>query len=111
MITMQDQPLTKSFLFFLFLPLLSIAYEYQLLHQLYLQLSFLDLMMHMDLGNIICISFLKITISLGELLVNIFPLYIISPDVGSYSFNIVLPVVVLPQPDSPTRPKVSPLFI
>src|SRR5262245_55817538 len=32
----------------------------------------------------------------------------ISPDVGASSFMIIRPVVVLPQPDSPTRPTVSP---
>src|SRR5690242_9625625 len=32
----------------------------------------------------------------------------ISPEVGSISFMIIRPVVVLPQPDSPTRPTVSP---
>src|SRR5262245_50777177 len=34
-----------------------------------------------------------------------------SPDVGSSSFMIIRPVVVLPQPDSPTRPTVSPLLM
>src|SRR4051794_18154139 len=33
----------------------------------------------------------------------------ISPEVGSYSRVISRPVVVLPQPDSPTRPSDSPL--
>jgi hypothetical protein len=33
----------------------------------------------------------------------------ISPEVGFSSPTITLPIVVLPQPDSPTRPKVSPL--
>src|ERR1700687_5891932 len=31
-----------------------------------------------------------------------------SPEVGSISFMIIRPVVVLPQPDSPTSPTVSP---
>ena len=31
-----------------------------------------------------------------------------SPEVGVMSFMIIRPVVVLPQPDSPTRPTVSP---
>src|SRR6266436_1110786 len=36
------------------------------------------------------------------------PLTRISPAVGSISFRIALPAVDLPQPLSPTRPKVSP---
>jgi len=35
---------------------------------------------------------------------------IILPEVGSTNFRIVRPAVVLPQPDSPTRPMVSPAF-
>ena len=33
---------------------------------------------------------------------------IILPELASSSFTISLPVVLLPQPDSPTRPRVSP---
>lgn len=33
------------------------------------------------------------------------------PEVGSYSFIMVRPQVVLPQPDSPTSPRVSPRLI
>jgi hypothetical protein len=33
---------------------------------------------------------------------------VISPEVGSISFMMDLPAVDLPQPDSPTRPSVSP---
>jgi len=33
------------------------------------------------------------------------------PDVASINLRITLPTVDLPQPDSPTRPKVSPLLI
>lgn len=40
-----------------------------------------------------------------------FPSKNILPEVGSNSFNIVLPAVDFPQPDSPTNPSVSPLFI
>ena len=36
------------------------------------------------------------------------PSNLTSPAVGSMSRRIVRPVVVLPQPDSPTRPSVSP---
>src|SRR5438270_694379 len=36
------------------------------------------------------------------------PSKLISPDVGSRRRKIVLPVVVFPQPDSPTTPRVSP---
>ena len=32
------------------------------------------------------------------------------PEVGSVNFKIVRPAVVLPQPDSPTSPRVSPAF-
>ena len=38
------------------------------------------------------------------------PSKITSPAVGGSSCMMVLPVVVLPQPDSPTRPRVSPAF-
>ena len=36
---------------------------------------------------------------------------ITSPPVGSYKRIIVLPVVDLPEPDSPTKPNVSPSYI
>lgn len=39
------------------------------------------------------------------------PSKVIDPDVGSYSFKIVRPIVDLPQPDSPTKPSVSPWLI
>ena len=35
----------------------------------------------------------------------------ILPDVGLKRFTSILPTVVLPQPDSPTRPNASPLRI
>ena len=37
------------------------------------------------------------------------PLNQISPELGSISRRMQRPVVDLPQPDSPTRPRVSPL--
>ena len=39
------------------------------------------------------------------------PLNCTSPDVGSISRRMQRPVVVLPLPDSPTRPNVSPVSI
>lgn len=66
--------------------------------------------MHMDLGKHLHI-FLKDTIFFSLKPVISCPLKIIWPEVGSYNFKIVLPVVVLPHPDSPTNPKVSPLLI
>lgn len=39
------------------------------------------------------------------------PLKIILPAEGSISLRIDLPTVVLPHPDSPTKPNVSPLNI
>ena len=38
-------------------------------------------------------------------------LNLIEPSVGSYNLTITLPKVDLPQPDSPTSPNVSPLYI
>ena len=38
------------------------------------------------------------------------PLKMICPDVGVSSRVIIRPVVDLPQPDSPTRPRLSPAF-
>ncbi len=39
------------------------------------------------------------------------PLTILEPEVASSSLIITLPNVALPQPDSPTNPKVCPFFI
>ena len=39
------------------------------------------------------------------------PLKAIDPDVGSISLRINRPTVVLPQPDSPTSPSVSPRWM
>ena len=43
-------------------------------------------------------------------LVNNLPLYIILPDEGGSKKIIALPRVDFPHPDSPTKPRVSPLY-
>ena len=65
----------------------------------------------LDMGSwkiicIFCLSILSVDLSRSP---DIFlPLKIISPSVGSYSRMILRPIVVLPEPDSPTSPNVSP---
>jgi hypothetical protein len=61
--------------------------------------------------KIICILRLKGSISDGGREYIGTPSNVTLPAVGSYRRQIVLPAVVLPQPDSPTRPSVSPRSI
>ena len=56
----------------------------------------------------ICMSLRSFVISLLESLLMSFPSKYTSPEVGSISRKIVLPVVDFPQPDSPTIPSVLP---
>ncbi len=61
--------------------------------------------------KIICISLLKLRSSFDDILsCTLRPLNLISPPVISYKRMIERPVVDLPEPDSPTRPSVSPLY-
>ena len=59
----------------------------------------------------ICISRRTLRISRRSKCVMSRPLKMIFPDVGSTSLMIVRDSVVLPQPDSPTSPIVSPALI
>ena len=58
----------------------------------------------------ICISLRYSRISEREILAMSTPSKMISPEVGSNRRKIVRPAVVLPEPDSPTRPTTSPGF-
>src|SRR5665648_294370 len=60
---------------------------------------------------IICIFFLSFLISLFFILVISLPSNITCPLVGFSNLKIERAVVVFPQPDSPTKPKVSPSYI
>src|SRR5665647_986671 len=55
--------------------------------------------------------FLILFCSFFDNLATSLPSKITSPEVGVSKLTSILPVVDLPQPDSPTKPKVSPLKI
>src|SRR5262245_8098014 len=61
--------------------------------------------------KMICISFRSARSERLSSAVTLRPWKLTSPDVGSISRRIERPVVDLPQPDSPTRPSVSPAMM